>query len=336
MQADTPPVAYFGKLPTFADFARYQATSPAWTALDEWVQRGIQRFAGSYREILRQASDRAAPVSFAFAPDHTDTVLVGVMRPSQDQAGRFYPFILAHEEPRAWYSPDAALLPVQARPFMEAAARFVEEAAQGTRPYRSLDEALPAVEQAAANGLRASSAEHDAYLRRTTLKAFVESIWGDFEHGGKYVLFKNLLDILATLRQMDRIRLTYGLVFPLGSGADAAHAASFWWALCQQLLPPGQAVAPTCFWPAPTVEAADPRLTLFLNTPLPDAFSVLLAVDAADPLRQDNDALCELERIEHGSASDAVLALPPNVGAMIESEDLTLSDVLNRMTHLNG
>ncbi|ARA91956.1 type VI secretion-associated protein [Rhodothermaceae bacterium RA] len=328
MQADALPIAYFGKVPTFADFARYQATSPAWRALDEWVQRGIRRFATAHRALLREAARRAVPVSFAFASERTDTVLVGVMRPSRDQAGRFYPFCLACEVPAPAFRDRADWLPWQARPFLEEAARVVEAAAQGTLDYRALDEALPAVARAADGLLAPPGATADA-LGATPFKRFAESIWGDFEHGGKYVLFKNLLDILDTLRRMDRPRLRYGLVFPLG--AEGGQAAAFWWALCRRLVPPEAAPLPTAFWPAPGAATANPRLALFYPAPAPGAFAWLLDLDAADPLRRDNDALCELERIEHGAASDAVLALPPEVGSLIESESATLADVLHRM-----
>lgn len=333
MQTDAPPVSYFGKVPTFADFVRYQASTPVWGALDEWVQRGIQRL-GPYKALLRQAADAAQPVSFTFAPDRSETMLLGVLRPSCDQAGRFYPFMLAHEMPHtACRGSDAARLPVGAQPFLEQAARVVEDAAQGRRAYRDLDGARPAVEQAAAR-LQRPASEHDAYLRETTFKALVESIWGHFDEGGKYVLFKNLLEVLGALRDQPGVRLTYGLVFPLGAGSPARHVVSFWWELCYRMLGDPD-LCPTCFWPAPGEDAAEGSLTLFLHPPSPEAFPALLPAETAARINAENDALCELDRVEHGSASEAALAIPPRIGSLIESETITLYDVLQRAPGLD-
>ena len=326
MQVEPLQTAYFGKLPTFGDFVRHQATTPGWQVLDEWVQRGIRRLSmGPRRAVLDQALAEGAPFCFFFTPPRSPQLLVGVMQASADQAGRFYPFSVGCSIPVQQASPiDAARLPVRSQAFLNEAAAFVQEATAGEHEHRALADALPQVEAALAQAPRADS-EHAAYLERTTFKAFAEAIWGHFDDSRKYLLFKNLLDVLAPFQRSSDVRLTYGLAFPTGSGPDAVHATSFWWELCVRMLRRFE-VWPTCFW-SPALPGVPARKLLFyFQQPGADGFEAVLTDDLA------SDAVCDLDRIGREDAGRAALSIPPRYGALIESPTLTLADFLRRVS----
>lgn len=324
MQVEPLQTAYFGKLPTFGDFVRYQAATPGWQVLDEWVQHGIRRLSmGPRRAVLDQARTEGAPFCFFFTSPRSRQLLLGVMQASADQAGRFYPFSVGCSIPAQQASPvDAARLPVRSEAFLAEAAALVQEATAGTHDRHALADALPQIDAALAEAPRAGS-DHEAYLERTTFKTFAESIWGHFDDTRKYLVFKNLLDVLAPFQRSSDVRLTYGLAFPTGSGPDAAHAVSFWWELCARMLRRFE-VWPTCFW-APALPGVPPRKLLFyFQRPGADGFEAVLTHDLT------SDAVCDLDRIGAQDAGRAALSIPPRYGALIESPTLTLADFLRR------
>ena len=83
----------FGKLPNRPDFVRVNATHPAALEFDALIQRAFERAAGNPAEPGYQG--RAAAVDFQFVSRDQRHVMVGVLMPSQDQAGRSYPLVAA-------------------------------------------------------------------------------------------------------------------------------------------------------------------------------------------------------------------------------------------------
>ncbi len=77
-------VSFFGKLPCALDYVRIQHVSDAGIAFDRWLERAQQ-------ELARlNASWPSARFRFVF-PFAKGEVLVGVMAPSRDRAGRRFP-----------------------------------------------------------------------------------------------------------------------------------------------------------------------------------------------------------------------------------------------------
>lgn len=78
----------FGKLPNRADFVRVNATHPVAREFDGLVQQALERGADGF-------DPAGPPVDFLYVAQDRRHLMIGVVMPSQDQAGRRYPLVAA-------------------------------------------------------------------------------------------------------------------------------------------------------------------------------------------------------------------------------------------------
>lgn len=169
--------------------------------------------------------------------------------------------------------------------------------------------------------VRSANGQYEQFLRRTTLQSLWERLWGYPDDSRTYLLFKNLLDIVLPLRSGVPTRFSLVFRFPLSEVAEEqAFEATFWMQLTLQLT--RQTTQPSFFW----VDAGDERALLFTLRPPPDDVLIHLM----DP-RADTENVCKLEQMGTMSAVQAALAIPSEYGTLIESDSVTLSDVLQQV-----
>ena len=83
----------FGKLPNRADFVRVNANHPVVLEFDAQVQSALEQMAGENDELYQaEVND---PVDFLYVSKDQRQIMLGVLMPSQDQAGRRYPLVAA-------------------------------------------------------------------------------------------------------------------------------------------------------------------------------------------------------------------------------------------------
>jgi type VI secretion system ImpM family protein len=299
--APLEPAACFGKTPRHGDFVRHRV-GPALRAFDAWTGRAV--FEGRRRPGFDAAFDAAAEagaaVRFVYAPPRAPAPLVGALCPSRDRSGRRYPFIVAAEAPGLASAAEAT---ARLDPFLDAAAALAADAAAGRLDHYALVERVREVDAAPV-------APPSSALRRR-LRTFGGGLWGDFEDARKYVLFRNLLDVMRGAED--------GLRFPLG--AAPAADAEVWLALVERLAG-GVAGAFALYAGGPAV--GSPNVLVYTGAPHPCALLHLLVPGT------DADGVVELEARGEGGAA-AALALPAEVGALIEDGDLGLDDFLARL-----
>ena len=295
------PAACFGKTPRHGDFVRHRV-GPALRAFDEWAGRAV--YEGRRRRGFDAAYDAASGagdvVRFVYAPPRAPVPLVGALCPSRDRSGRRYPFIVAAEAPGLT---SASVATGRLDPFLGAAAALAADAAGGRIDHYTLVERVRDADAAA-------PAPPGGALRRR-LAAFGGGVWGDFEDARKYVLFRNLLDVMGGAED--------GLRFPLG--ATPAADAEVWLALVERLAGrPASSFALYTGGPA----VGSPNLLAYTGPPHANALLHLLVPGT------DADGVVELEA-RGPNGAEAALALPPDVGALIEDGDLALEDLLARL-----
>ncbi len=325
METTTGPVFCFGKVPGHGDFVRHGAGGTGLQEMDAWFQKGLFAARERVRDGFDDAYDAAPAYAFVFAPADEGRTLIGVVQTSRDRSGRRYPFLVAFEaDPARLEVRRMAGIPVRFRPFFEWAAPLIGEATAGRIEIRTLFERLDEFNELS----RAASARtptYEEYLRETTCKTLVEQLWGQFADARKFVVMKNLIDVTGPIKNgvPDRFRL--GLRFPLpADGSLRDHTAGFWLDLCLRLLRFPQ-VQPTFFWTAPRAKADRPVLLLYLRPPAAQAFQDLLPVDL------ERERLCVLDNTTAAAASQAGLSIPPPYAALLESEQASLWDVLDRL-----
>ena len=83
----------FGKLPNRADFVRVNATHPVVLEFDGLIQNALEQMAGEAGVLERAEAN--GPVDVLYVSNDLRQVMLGVLKPSQDQAGRRYPLVAA-------------------------------------------------------------------------------------------------------------------------------------------------------------------------------------------------------------------------------------------------
>ena len=101
----------FGKLPNRADFVRINATHPAALEFDQLIQHAGERLG------LPPASGE--PVDFQYISRDQRHVMLGILMPSQDQAGRRYPLVAAAILPRESIESYLAVSPIAYEVFFD-------------------------------------------------------------------------------------------------------------------------------------------------------------------------------------------------------------------------
>lgn len=156
----------FGKLPNRADFVRVNATHPAAQEFDELIQHAFER-AGSEADI----GDRAAvagPVDFQYVTRDQRHVMLGVLMPSQDQAGRRYPLVAAAILPRESIEAYLPVSPIAYEVFFdglrEQVVNAVENSVEALSCRQFLESSLR-FQDAAAEDLELASNVVDRFLK---------------------------------------------------------------------------------------------------------------------------------------------------------------------------
>ncbi len=90
----SPKRGYFGKLPIFNDFVKYNAGNQEIIVMDNWLQEGMvlakQKLKNDWKLVYRNS----LPLSFFYPFTGTDKFISGVIYPSNDKSDRDFPFLI--------------------------------------------------------------------------------------------------------------------------------------------------------------------------------------------------------------------------------------------------
>ncbi len=166
-------VGCYGKLPSAGDFLRRGLDQSVRSAVDQWLQKGLQRGGLAW-------SFNAPPWRFAAkAGVFGQTALAGLLAPSQDRVGRLFPMFLAAE-------PRAAAGPMDA--WFGAAEALLADAFEGVCDADDLADGLSALD-----GPDIADCLADAGLG----EGRCGSAWWSGEDFSRRVIFENELDAAA-------------------------------------------------------------------------------------------------------------------------------------------
>lgn len=185
-------LGYYGKLPVSAEFIRCQASGAEIDELDRWIREGMYHAKSNLGSSWSTEFSQGDSWGFLYVPRHGNQFLTGLLKPSQDKAGREFPFLvyllLAREEFRQipWCAP------MHFKEFFAQSHRLLS----GVSGESNLDrlqfrlQALMPIE-----GPETSSGEtryHSELLGRRMRDHWAD-LFGDFEDGRKYQVFHSLL-----------------------------------------------------------------------------------------------------------------------------------------------
>ena len=310
-----------GKLPTHADFIRYNAASREALAFDDWLHHGLHFVRTQLGTNWEKTFSQAPLYQFVFHPENSERFLSGLLLASQDKSQRRYPFLVSLlVDRRRFLESQVQLTPVLLSSFFERAGQFVLRAVSGME-MRDIADQVQALDGSSLDH-RASEQEFRAeYLDVVPVKEFWEGLFGSFEDPRKYLSLRNLLDVLLPVRNRSPFRLNLGLRFPLSKDSRRTKfEVCFWLEICLILLG-GSPGMPFLFWTLPR-ENAGGHLFLFFRQPSPKVFLQLLNPGL------ENETICVVD--EEGSDKLATVGqtLAPGFRKLLDSGGMNLSQFL--------
>ncbi len=318
------PAGAFGKLPQFGDFFKHNAGTREMLAFDQWLQQGIFHAKMQLKQEWDAAFDAAPAQHFLFYADNPERFLLGIFQPSQDKAVRKYPFWVSLQVERSGLG-DALvpLTPVIFSSFFTQAQALMQDVRNGL----SMPEIITHVEALkvpVSAHLQNEIRKHRNFLDAATLGSLCANVFGSFEDQRKYLLIKNLLDVLLPLRRQDLGRINLGLRFPLGADPNTrSHEACFWLNACSRLLG-NPVMTPILFWSAPLVEKKA-HLYFYFRPPSAKNFLQLVRPET------QSDSVCELEEEGLANLAGAEQGLAAPYRTLLQTPGVSLSEFLQRL-----
>ena len=308
-----------GKMPAHGDFVRANATGTLWRLFDGWIQEGT--YLAQQKNRLSHDFADAPGYGFLFTPANESHALVGYLKPSRDQIGRKYPLILARtiEKPGT----DAASLrrlPVLHERFLSDARVLIDRAARGAIDRQSI---LTQLEQMSGSiDQQQADAAYYSYLSETSWRELCADIWGQFDAASKYLVFKNLADLLTPLRAGVPPQYTLGFRFPGGTDKTVhGNTMSFWLDLIFRSLRHSE-VTPSLFWRLPAEgKRSISSLLAFFRSPTSRVFSEMV------PDEIESDHICDLDKIGAHKVAEARSHLPASLGEILDNPESTLMEL---------
>ncbi|HMN24228.1 MAG: type VI secretion system-associated protein TagF [Ignavibacteriaceae bacterium] len=85
---------YFGKLPGFTDFIKYNAAGKEILIIDTWLQEGLALAKLKFGSGWRNYYNNSSRITFIYPFTGTENMTLGIISPSNDKSGRSFPFLM--------------------------------------------------------------------------------------------------------------------------------------------------------------------------------------------------------------------------------------------------
>jgi type VI secretion system protein ImpM len=315
-------LVYYGKLPAFGDFVRFNASGPEIKALDQWIQEAMY----FSKRRLKPHADIAfslAPVFYFFLTfEGCPNYITGLMKPSEDKVGRKYPFVVAILCNKSVIGDlSRPFLPVIFQSFYETAHKFIGKLTVETSSDELFEKAkeLQAFVNSAETG---NLALFDEYLKMTSISDFLSSILREEARIKETLLFRNLSDMTKYINQRNIQNLDFGFRFPIGSASGSVlYPVSFWIRLFYSLLN-GNRTQPYLIWGVSDSHEAS-NLFLFFTPPMPHIFTYMLHTHLT------SDSIYRMDADGSGASVLTDGKIPAPFRSVLETGDSTLDSLLN-------
>jgi type VI secretion system protein ImpM len=188
----TPRLGYYGKLPLSSEFIRCQASGAEIDELDLWLREGMYHAKSVLGTSWPTAFTQADTWSFLYLSPGRERLLMGLLRPSQDRAGREFPFLIYLIVNREEFIPNPGCAPLQFKEFFVQGDRVVTliAAESDFNRLRFRLEALSPVEESETNS---GQHEYQSLLRHRRSRDHWNDLFGEDGQKQSDQLFRHLL-----------------------------------------------------------------------------------------------------------------------------------------------
>ncbi len=185
-------LGYYGKLPVSEEFIRCQASGVEIEELDHWLREGMYHAKSTLGSSWSMDFAQADAWGFLYLPRGGDRFLTGFLKPSQDKAGREFPFLLYLLLKREEFRESPWCAPMHFKEFFEQSHRLLlnvsEESDLNRLQFRL--QGLSPID--GVGNLSVDTRYHSELLRRRTGEHWTD-LFGDFENSQRCRLLGALL-----------------------------------------------------------------------------------------------------------------------------------------------
>ena len=319
MDLGSKRIGLLGKMPDQGDFVRFNATGLTWRAFDTWIQEGF--YLAHQQDAFRSSYQLAEGYAFLYTPANSQQALLGYMQPSQDRIGRKFPLIIAREttlesEPHRYRH----TIPVRYGQFIEQVRELAHGAATGVLNRTELLEALESVVSSPSG-----EGSYETFLNETPWRSVAESLWSQFEDPRKFLLFKNLNELVRPLKAGVPDQYALGFRFPAcDSSLSPSITTAMWLDIFFRALGDPEAT-PSFFWRENSEKKNASSVLLFLRPPLPGVLLNMI------PNESESDHICDMDQIGSSKKDQAANSLSEGIRALLESFDASVADVRSQV-----
>ena len=226
----------FGKLPNRADFVRVNATHPVAIEFDGLIQTSIERSAG---EGLLSRHAVGGTVDFQYLSRDQRQLMIGVLAPSQDQAGRFYPLVAARILPYAEVAEYLPVLPIAFEVFFDGLREQVVNAVENSVEALACRQFLESSSHPYMSGseeLQLASSVVQRFMSQQPAKRMAVLLSESSPPAPLQQALLNIAFYQAYLRRFDNRSTNQVFLLPLsGSKGEQALLASTWQSILSSL-----------------------------------------------------------------------------------------------------
>lgn len=220
-------VVGFGKLPFAGDFLRTAGYADTIQKFELFLTRAME-WADGHRRGFREAYAAGGVQAFAYRmPSGTKdpSILVGVMKPSQDAVGRRFPIAVALRAPLAPFEGSPFLLPLVFEPFLEHASEILLRSGhwRGLPDFQEEINRIPPIELSMVATLANT---YQGWLRAGTIGEVWQALFGPTAHVMAPVAVSTVVDATAPFRGRELPPTPLGVLLPIGEAGSTG--AAFW------------------------------------------------------------------------------------------------------------
>ncbi len=219
-------LGYYGKLPLSAEFIRCQASGAEIDELDRWLREGMYHAKSQLGSSWSKDFAQGDSWGFLYVPRQGRRFLIGLLKPSQDKAGREFPFLVYLLLDREEFHELPWGAPMHFKEFFAQSHRVLADVGAESDLAR-LQFRLQAL--APVEGPETSSIEsrYHAELLRRRLRDHWADLFGGFENSRKCQVLQSLLRRGAGLNSSNPLQWLAKL--PLSSSSkEETYDLPFW------------------------------------------------------------------------------------------------------------
>lgn len=269
--------ALFGKLPNRPDFVRVNANHPVAVEFDGLVQRSLERTA---QEMVSAVGTKGGVVDFQYVSRDQRHVMIGVLTPSQDQAGRLYPLVAGSVIPYVDVAKHLPVLPIAFEVFFDGLREQVANAVENSVEALSCRQFLEAGVRTYASGsddfrLAESIVEH--FMSRQPVSRMASLLSDAVPSVTLHQALLNIAFYQIYLRRFDNRATNQLFLLPLsGSKGEQSLLASTWQSILSRLWGGDASDVPWCCSSLILRNADQPAQLLVSVGRLPDCFGQVM------------------------------------------------------------